>query len=151
MGQTASQIENHIEGKRVDLGSNLRELEDKVKSVTDWHRQFEKRPVIFLGLAFGGGAVLASMVGRSGGGRRYYNYIPGNGSTGTGPETRTHRAPSPARASSPAMERASQAWENVKGALVGIAASKVKDYADGIIPGFSDHYRQTEAQQKHQA
>ena len=144
MGQTASQIENHIEGKRVDLGLNLRELEDKVKSVTDWHCQFEKRPVMFLGLAFGGGAMLASMVGRSGGGRRYYKYVPGNGSAGTDSQTRTHRAPSPA------MERASQAWENVKGALVGIAASKVKDYADGIIPGFSDHYRQTEAQQKHQ-
>ena len=145
MGQTASQIENHIEGKRADLGSNLRELEAKVKSVTDWHHQFEKRPVMFLGLAFGGGAVLASMVRRSGGVRQNYNYVPWNGSAGPDPQTRKHHAPSPT------MERASQAWENVKGALVGIAASKVKDYADGIIPGFSDHYRQTEAQQKHQA
>ena len=41
MGQAANQIENHIENERQELGSNLRELEDKVKSVTDWHHQFK--------------------------------------------------------------------------------------------------------------
>ncbi len=49
MGQTASQIENHIEDTRDDLSSNLRELENKVKSVTDWRHQFESRPMAFLG------------------------------------------------------------------------------------------------------
>lgn len=145
MGQTASQIENHIEDTRGELGSNLRELEYKVKSATDWHHQFENRPALFLGLAFGGGALLASMAGRSGGRRHYYNYLPGSPSIGTDSQARNRRAPSAT------MEKASEAWENVKGALVGIAASKVKDYADGIFPGFSEHYRQAEAEHKHQA
>ncbi len=145
MGQTASQIENHIENKRGDLGSNLRELEDKVKSVTDWHRQFKSRPMVFLGLAFGGGAVLASMVGRPSGRRRYSN---------AGTESRanwTDASPRAQRAPSRAMEKATEAWENLQGALVGIAASKVKDYADGFIPGFSEQYRQAEAGNSHRS
>ena len=146
MGQTANQIENQIENKREDLAKNLRELEYKVKSATDWRHQFENRPALFLGVAFGGGALLASIIGRpSGGGRHYYNYVPGNGSSATDSRARARREPSPA------MEKASQAWENVKGALVGIAASKAKDYADGFIPGFSEQYRQTEAEHRRQA
>ena len=144
MGQAASQIENHIENKREDLGSNLRELEDKVKSVTDWHHQFGNRPLVFLGLAFGGGAVVSSMIGRSSGGRRRVSYNPENRAVGTDASPRTRRPPSPA------MQKAYAAWENVQGALIGIAATKVKDYADGIIPGFADQYRQTEAEHKHQ-
>jgi hypothetical protein len=38
MGQTASQIEAHIEHTREDLGSNLDQLERKVKSAADWRR-----------------------------------------------------------------------------------------------------------------
>jgi hypothetical protein len=143
MGQTASQIENHIENKREDLGSNLRELEDKVKSVTDWHRQFKSRPLVFLGLAFGGGAVLASMVGRPSDRRRHFNSGAESRPNWTETNPRTHRAPSRA------MEKATVAWENLQGALVGIAAAKVKDYADGIIPGFSEQYRQAEVGNSH--
>ena len=142
MGQAANQIENHIENERQDLGSNLRELEDKVKSVTDWHHQFKNRPLVFLGLAFGGGAVLASMVGRPSGRRHDATYYR-NRADGSDGRPRTRRA------TSPAMEKAYEAWENVQGALVGIAATKVKDYADGIIPGFAEQYRQAQAEHKH--
>ncbi len=144
MGRAASQIENHIENERQELGSNLRELENKVKSVTDWHYQFKSRPLVFLGLAFGGGAVLASMIGRPSGRRHDSNYNRENRAEGTDARPRTSRT------SSPAMEKAYEAWENVQGALVGIAATKVKDYADGIIPGFAEHYRQAAAEHRHQ-
>jgi hypothetical protein len=49
------------------------------------------------------------------------------------------------------MEKATEAWENLQGALVGFAASKVKDYADGIIPGFSEQYRQAETENAHRS
>lgn len=144
MGQAASQIENHIENERVNLGSNLRELEDKVKSVTDWHHQFRNRPLVFLGLAFGGGAVVASMVGRPSGRRRYPTYKGENRAEVSDARPRARRA------TSQAMEKAYEAWENVQGALVGIAAAKVKDYADGIIPGFAEQYRQAQTEHKRQ-
>lgn len=63
MGQTADEIESHIENKRADLSSNLQELEDRVRYATDWREQFQTRPGTFLGLAFGGGLLLAAMTG----------------------------------------------------------------------------------------
>ena len=41
MGQTTHQIEAHIENTREDLGSDLHELERKVKDVTDWKQHFQ--------------------------------------------------------------------------------------------------------------
>jgi hypothetical protein len=63
MGQTTHQIEAHIEDTRKDLGSNLRELERKVRSVTDWKQHFQSNPMTMLGVAFGGGLLLATMLG----------------------------------------------------------------------------------------
>ena len=63
MGEATSQIEAHIENTREELGSNLQELEQKVKSVTDWKHHFQKNPMTLLGVAFGGGILLANMLG----------------------------------------------------------------------------------------
>ena len=60
MDETANQIEVQIDRTRERLGSNLRELEDKVDAVTDWREHFRERPHLFLGAAFIGGIVLAS-------------------------------------------------------------------------------------------
>lgn len=64
MGETTDQIENHIETKREDLHSNLKELENKVKSATDWRQYFQKYTAALVAAAFGGGIVVSAMVGR---------------------------------------------------------------------------------------
>jgi ElaB/YqjD/DUF883 family membrane-anchored ribosome-binding protein len=61
--QTTDQIEAHIENTREELGSNFQELEQKVKSATDWRRQFRDNPKMMLGTAFAGGIVLAYLLG----------------------------------------------------------------------------------------
>jgi ElaB/YqjD/DUF883 family membrane-anchored ribosome-binding protein len=61
--QTTDQIEAHIENTRDELGANLQELEQKVKSVADWRRQFRNNPMMMLGAAFAGGILLASLLG----------------------------------------------------------------------------------------
>ena len=63
MGQTTNQIEAHIDNVREDLGSNIYELERKVKSVTDWRQHFNTSPITMLGVAFGGGVLAAAMLG----------------------------------------------------------------------------------------
>lgn len=68
MGQTADQIETHIERTRDNLGSNITELEQKVKSATDWKHYFRNNPMTMMGVAFGGGVLLAVMLGN---GRRH--------------------------------------------------------------------------------
>ena len=144
MGTTASQIESHIEVKRERLGQNLRELESKVKSAADWRNQFENHPAAFLGAAAGGGVLLA-IAFRSGASRhRRYTYSFPTVAPNTNEPTKASRP----RVNSPATDNARRAWENIKGALIGVAASRLKDYVDEAIPGFSTHYRQAEATQK---
>ena len=60
MDEAADKIEAHIDRTRERLGSNLRELEDKVDAATDWREQFRARPHLFLGGAIIGGALLAA-------------------------------------------------------------------------------------------
>ena len=71
MGETKNQIENHIEDAREDLGSNLQELERKVKSVTDWKHYYAKSPMTMIGVAFGAGCSVGGD-----GGRNKHNRLP---------------------------------------------------------------------------
>jgi ElaB/YqjD/DUF883 family membrane-anchored ribosome-binding protein len=66
--ETAEQIRQKIQEKREELGANLGKLEQKVKDVTDWRKQFRDRPFSALGVAFGAGVLLAGIFsGRRGG------------------------------------------------------------------------------------
>lgn len=136
MGQATSQIVAHIEDTRDDLGSNLRELEQKVKSVTDWKQHFRTNPMTLLGVAFGGGILLATMVGRRKNrhGERSFS-IPGNGSEPhAGTDHQKHRA--------------LETWDNIKGALIGVAATRFKDFVGEVVPSFQEHYQRTEEKAK---
>lgn len=122
MGQTPDEIESRIEGKREDLRSNLEELEDRVKSVTDWRRQFRRNPAVALGLAFGGGLLLASMVGRSGS-RSARIYRPADVAT---------------RHSDRGKKLIVHAWDNIQSALIGVVAAKVSNALAQVVSGFRD-------------
>ncbi len=140
MGETTNQIERHIESKRDDLGSNLQELEQKVKSVTDWRQQFQNNPMTMIGAAFGGGVLLATMLG---GGRRRRR--------SSGPTYAEQHAPAtnntPHAGTDHQAHKALETWDNIKGALIGVAATRFKDFVDEIVPGFHDQFEKT-AQQK---
>jgi len=131
MGETTDQIAAHIEDTRDDLGSNLRELEQKVKSVTDWKQHFQKNPLTMVGVAFGGGIVLASMMG----GKRRSR--PGVSSLAAGPE--------PHAGTDHQKYKAMETWDNIKGAIIGVAATRFKDFVAEVIPGFQEQYQRTEA------
>lgn len=136
MGETTNQIESHIENKRQDLGSNLQELEQKVKSVTDWRQQFQKNPMTLIGVAFGGGVLLASMIG----GRKRQRY------GGVSPS----ESNTPRRATDEQAHKALETWDNIKGALigVGVAAARFKDFVGEVVPGFQEQFRNTENAKK---
>jgi hypothetical protein len=63
MGEKSSQITRQIEETRTRLGWNLQELEHRVKRVADWRQQFALRPFTMMGLALGGGVLLAAALG----------------------------------------------------------------------------------------
>ena len=129
MGETTGQIENYIDEKRDDLGSNLKELEAKVKSVTDWRQQFQKSPLTAVGIAFGGGIVLASLLGGKSS-RNSGNHSIGSSTPHAGTDHQTRKA--------------LETWDNIKGALIGVAATRFKDFVGEIVPGFQDQLRKTE-------
>ena len=136
MGQTTHQIEGHIEDTRQDLGSNLHELEQKVKSVTDWKQHFQTSPMTMLGVAFGGGILLATMLG----GRKHRHGERGSSSHATGPE--------PHAGTDHQKHKALETWDNIKGALIGVAASRFKDFVGEVVPGFHEHFQRTEEKAK---
>ena len=128
MDETTDQIEADIDRTRERLGSNLRELEDRVEAATDWREHFRERPHVFLGAAFIGGMVLASALRSKSAGR-----------------------PMSAGAMNPAVDghgsaqaQARELWNNVQGALVGVATAQIRDYISKLVPGFDDHYRRAE-------
>jgi hypothetical protein len=125
MGERTDQIETHIEQTRETLGSNLHELERKIKDATDWRQQFQKNPITLIGVAFGGGVLLASMLGRQKR-RRYISEPP--------------RTLEPHAGSDHQKSKALETWDNIKGALIGVAAAQFKDYVGQIIPGFHEQF-----------
>jgi len=127
MGQTTDQIASHIESTREDLNSNLQELETKVKSATDWRHHFRRHPGLALAAAFGGGVLLSTLIGK-------------------------RRVPSPASPNAseaaPAQTSASghETWDAIKSALAGVAATKFAEMLAAVVPGFSEHLRNTEGE-----
>jgi len=130
------QIEDHIRTTQRELGSNLQELEDKVKDATNWRVQFERHPMALLGIAFAGGLLLSAGLG----GRRrrtppsYYGpWTPAPHLSGSGPGT---------PASGPGFERKekpSNVWGGIKGALLAATGTQVSNVLGEFLPGFKEH------------
>jgi hypothetical protein len=123
MGPTTQQLENQIESTREDLGANLHELERRVKEIGDWRHHFDNHPTALLGAALGGGFVLALMVG----GRRRRPYAN---------TTLQLKAPV-----THLPQRGSETWENIKGALIGVAAARATTFVEKVVPGFAEQFR----------
>ena len=128
MDETANQIEAHIDRTRERLGSNLRELEERVEAATDWREHFRERPHVFVGAAFIGGMVLASALKSKSTGR----VLP------SAPSSRAGKGAGSVQA------QAREVWDNVQGALIGVATAQLKNYIGELVPGFDDHYRRAE-------
>ncbi len=132
MGEKSNQIERQIEAERGELGQNLHELQAKVEEVTDWRAQFEKRPMVIIGAAFGGGLLLASMTGRRSKLRRYSREESGGSSR-----------PEHTRGTELQKSKALETFDSIKGALIGVAANSFQEFLGEIIPGFKKQLEQT--------
>jgi len=131
MGQAASELRREIEEQRDDLGENLQRLESKVKRTTDWRAQFDERPMMMIGMAFGGGLLLSSLAG---GGKDQGQPEPRRSSSH---EMRDASPPSPER------NEISETIDNIRGALMGLAARELRSFMATALPGFDQEYRET--------
>ena len=122
MGESTDQIKKEIAIQRDNLGSNLNELENKAKSLTDWRGQFQKNPMTMVGVAFAGGLLIATIAG------------------GKKSRSRVRTSESEVRGISGPPSKAEQTWVHVKGALFGLATGKAIEFLDEVIPGFGEHF-----------
>ncbi len=132
MGEKSNQIERQIDAERGELGQHLNELQSKVQEVTDWRAQFQKRPMVMMGVAIGGGLLLASMTGgrRSRSKRHYGDSRPDMSSE--------HR-----RGTELQKTKALETFDTIKGAMIGLAANTFQDFLGQMIPGFKEQIDKT--------
>jgi len=153
MGQTADQIKQEIDQQRETLGSNLQELETKVKDTVDWRTQFEQRPMAGVGLAFGAGFLLSVLLpsgdNKSSSNSRYdssnyrvqdesYQYQPSYAAASYQPSSQSSQS----KPKSPEMNEITETVENIRGAVMGLAATRLRSFLAEAVPGFQDEYEQ---------
>jgi hypothetical protein len=129
MDQTVDQIEDQIEDSREDLRSNLDQLGQTVKSAVDWRQKFRASPGAILAVAFGGGLILATVVGGS-----------------RSRDESSHGAHRAAVRESARYKRGAllRAWEDIERALVALAATKVSNALAEFVPGLKEQLRSRE-------
>lgn len=137
MDERSDQINQQIAETRSELGANLQELEHKVKDATDWRKQFQNNPLTMIGLAFGGGILLSRVVrGRS---RSTHRYRSPEG-WDSGAEANSGRSAD----AGTRQKKSVDMWDNIKGALVGVAATQASRLLRSAIPGFVEEYSKVE-------
>ena len=130
MVETTAQLETHIQDSRAALDTNLKELEHKVKSVTDWRQHFRNHPGMLLGAALGGGLLLSLMIGNR---------------KARSPADLKTSAPSDLTPSKPSRPQGQvqNDFNDIKTALISLGATQAKDFIGKLIPGFHEHLSQT--------
>ena len=142
MGDRTSELKRRVATERDQLHGSLEELEMKAKSLVDWRAQFAAHPLPLLAAAFGGGLLLSGILADSG--------SRGNGAVDDdfdddyddeddidedaeyGGES---YMPSAARRRRPRARRGNRLVDELKGALMGVAATRAVQFLDGMIPG----------------
>lgn len=130
MGETTDRIVDYIDHEREHLGSNLRELEGKVKSTADWRTHFRRHPFLAAGLGVGCGIIAGSLL------------FPERSRKSSRPAVRPeeYRPIQPVIAHRrPEVEQIRGHWDQIRTALIDLAATRTVDYMDQVIPGFRQH------------
>jgi hypothetical protein len=136
VGEDRGQIEREISAERRALGRNLHELQDRAKAMRDWRVHYRKHPGLALGLAFGGGVVLAAIVG--GRSRRAVGEEGDADVEFVEPIARRWRPPGEFR--SQIRQHVNDSWQQVVHALLGVATTKAVDFVSDRVPGFRDEF-----------
>lgn len=138
MGPTSGQIEQHINEQRGELDHNINELQQKVRATFDWRERTCARPFAALGIAFGAGVVLAAVLPPPAG-------LVARARSRFQERTTSSRESASNTATQYEKQRAYEAWDKIKGALLGLVTTRVQEFLAEAIPGFRQEFSRTEA------
>jgi hypothetical protein len=143
MGETSSEIKHRIDEERRSLGENLSELEYRAKHAVDWRSRVRRNPLAALGIAVGAGAIVGALSVRS--------QTTSASSVGWRSESQPEPRPEPrvsGFARSPAWtarkKKLGDTLDTVTDAIVGMAATRVKDFLGSLVPGLDTHLQRAE-------
>ena len=136
----SDRIKRSIDLERSDLGRNIQQLERKAKSSMDWRTQFQQHPMTMIGLAFGGGVLLSALLGENR--SSWPEARPGEQGSGYRDSSESR----PTQGTSYQKHKALDTWDNIKGAMIGVAATRFRSLLNDAVPGFAEEYRKTEEQ-----
>ena len=137
MGDRKSELKRRVATERDQLHGSLEELEMKAKSLVDWRAQFAAHPLPMLAAAFGGGLILSGMLADSGSranGAADDDYDDEYDLDDPEHDDESYM-PSAARRRRSRADRGSRLFDELKGALMGVAATRAVQFLDGMIPG----------------
>ena len=113
--------------------------------MTDWEQQFRDRPEMFLGAALAGGVLLGALFGggSSKSSDQPYYYDPQDSERNL--SNGTHDPSPPGR--QVGRNRASSKLDDIQGALISVAATKLEEIVREAVPGFEPEIRRVRAGQ----
>ena len=142
MGDHSNALTHELDVQRAPLGSHFEELEGKVKDIADWRRQLQKTPVTMMGLAVGGGILLSSVIG----GRHSRAYYAPRRDLGQQWRNEPGFGGSE-RATRSQLRRASDTWDTIKGALIGVATGGLQNFLKDVVPGFTEEFHKVQTRE----
>ena len=141
-----NELKRRIATERDQLSSSLEELETKARSLVDWRSQFDSHPLPMLAASFCGGLLLSGLLsdsGRGTNGRSDDDYDDDVDDDDLDDESEYDDSymPSAPRRHARRVHRGSKVWDEMKGALLGVAATRAVQFLDGMIPGVKEEFK----------
>lgn len=140
-----NELKRRIATERDQLSSSLEELETRARSLVDWRAQFASHPLPMLAAAFGGGLLLSGLLSDSGrrtNGRSDDDYDDvDDDDFDDESEYEDSYMPSAPRRHARRVHRGNKVWDEMKGALLGVAATRAVQFLDGMIPGVKEELK----------
>ena len=143
MGDTSDQIERHIRETRNDLSDNFDELQEKVRTAVDWRAQFEERPMTMMALAFGGGILLSALLPSRRSSTRRSSVRGANVSSDRYTSDLSFKSRNEYKDNASSTL---ETWDAVKGALVGVATTKLSGFIEDLLPGFTQEFTKAQGE-----
>ncbi len=121
MGARIEQLEQRIARQREELGDDLETLATKARTLTDWRAQVDAHPLAAIGIAAGGGMLLAVMLSP-----------PRRPRQNGAPEAGQSHEPRPV---------GNGLLGDIRKAIGAVATATAVEMFTEAIPGFRDHFR----------
>jgi hypothetical protein len=134
----AVEFEDEIAAEERALDANLDKIGSQEKTPSDWRGLVERHPLAFLGVAVGGGVLLATLIGplwrSEAGGRKVED---GDSEAATEENDEESGDPELDRTESSAAQ---EIWEDLTIALLGAGTAKATEFMAGLLPGLHGEF-----------